>query len=39
MDLCLTHPEHGYYSQASAIGGDNQGDFITAIFEVRCLAK
>lgn len=31
MDLCLTHPEHGYYSQASAIGGDsNQGDFITA---------
>jgi len=31
MDLCLTHPDHGYYSQASAIGGDsNQGDFVTA---------
>ena len=30
MDLCLTHPEHGYYSQASAIGGDSNQDFITA---------
>lgn len=34
MDLCLSHPEHGYYAQHQAIGGaqdsDKPGDFITA---------
>ncbi len=28
MELCLTDPEHGYYSKGSPIGA--QGDFITA---------
>lgn len=28
MALCLTHPDHGYYSQGNVIGSD--GDFITA---------
>jgi NADH dehydrogenase [ubiquinone] 1 alpha subcomplex assembly factor 7 len=28
MALCLSHPEHGYYRRADAIGRD--GDFITA---------
>ncbi len=28
MELCLQHPEHGYYRRADAIGV--QGDFITA---------
>ena len=28
MSLCLTHPEHGYYTNRTAIGA--KGDFITA---------
>jgi NADH dehydrogenase [ubiquinone] 1 alpha subcomplex assembly factor 7 len=28
MELCLTHPEHGYYTAHAPIGAD--GDFITA---------
>lgn len=28
MQLCLTHPEHGYYNRPTSIG--RQGDFVTA---------
>ncbi len=28
MDMCLTHPEHGYYTNADPLGRD--GDFITS---------
>lgn len=28
MDLCLLHPEHGYYTTQTVFGG--QGDFVTA---------
>ena len=35
MDLCLSHPEHGYYTSSHPVGGRGSaerqgGDFITA---------
>jgi hypothetical protein len=37
MELCLTHPEHGYYVSRDPLG--REGDFTTAPESARCSAN